>query len=331
MNALPARAAFLALALAAGAAGQDPTPAPPAAVPAPLPKIELPSQSLGTFNRFGMHSVYMLFSRRPVLVVSWRADEAASNDVVPAMLALAQREGDDLALLFVERSRLPYADMLRFVARKHWLCGSACWTCEVPPGTELQGTPSFVLTSVGHEVVLAGDPLAQVGALAAAADRAVEERRSGSADMPAELRAALAALNEGQFGKALTLAAPLDVAQRETIAEALDLQLQSANEMLASGYALEAQTQLAATVKSLGSLPEDDPRLKTAKDALAVFDCGDWNKDLKAGPTLAKLQDQLCTRGPSASLAQLLRGLAKANDGTALAKRALALAEIAQP
>ena len=329
MIASPARAACLALALVAGAAGQDSPAATPA--PAPLPKIELPSQSLGTFNRFGLHSVYMLFQRRPVLVVSWRADEAASNEVVPAMLALAQREGDDLALLFVERSRLPYADMLRFVARKHWLCGSACWTCEVPPGTELQGTPSFVLTSVGHEVVLAGDPLAQAGALAAAADRAVEERRSGTADMPAELRAALGALHEGQFGQALTLAAPLDVAQRQMIAEELDLQLQGANEMLACGYALETQTRLSATVKSLGNLPEDDPRLKSAKDALAVFDCGDWNKDLKAGPTLAKMQDQLCTRGPSGSLAQLLRGLAKANDGTALARRALALAEIAQP
>jgi hypothetical protein len=322
-----ARAAFLALVLAAGAAGQD----APAPAPAPLPKIELPSQSLGTFNRFGLHSVYMLFQRRPVLVVSWRADEAASNEVVPAMLALAQREGDDLALLFVERSRLPYADMLRFVARKHWLCGSACWTCEVPPGTELQATPAFVLTSVGHEVVLAGDPLAQAGALAAAADRAVEERRSGTADMPAELHAALGALYEGQFGQAVTLAGPLDQARRQVIQDELDLQQQLANEMLASGYALEAQTRLTAMLKSLEKLPEDDPRRLAAKNALAVFDCGDWNKDLKAGPTLAKLQEQLCTRGPGAPLAQLLRGLAKANDGAPLGKRALALAEIAEP
>jgi hypothetical protein len=324
-----AAACVLALGLVAAARAQSPAPASPAKPPT---KIELPSQSLGTFNRFGAHSLYLLLWRRPVLVVSWRADEPASvSQVVPAMLALAQREGEDLAVLFVERSRLDFKGMLHFVAGQHWLCGSALWTCEVPPGTELQGTPSFVLTSPEQDVVLAGDPLADQAALTALADKLVEERRSGTADTPASMRDALRALHEGQLAKAVTLAAGLDEAQRHVIRDDIDQQLLLVNELISTGYALEAQTRAAAMVKALAGVPKDEALLKSATAALQTFDCGDWNKDLKAGPTLAKMQEQLCTRGPSATLAQLLRGLAKANDGTPLGKRALALAEIAQP
>ncbi len=314
-----------------------------------LPAVTLPDQSKATFHRDGLHSVHMLFWRRPTLVLSWRADDAETVEkVVPAVLQLARDTGEDRAVLFVERSGTSYLDMLRLAARRRWLGGGEAWTCEVPPGTESRDTPSFVLTSATHATVLAGHPLADHEALGAAVKRAVDERRSGSADLTPEAREVLRALHEDRLAAALQLVAragklrasgkpgdaraadALDAVARQVEGE-LTTRISWPSEMLAVGTGAAAVPRVEALCKALEPLPNDDRWRSHAEGDLQLFTCGDKAEELKASAVLLKLQGQLFAKGPSESLAKALVKLAASHPGTHAANRARDIAALAAP
>jgi len=258
---------------------------------------------------------------------------------VPVALDLAEVYGGDLGVLFVERSGRSYADMLRFAAREHWLGGTAAWTCELPSGAEALPTPSFALLSVRRATLLAGDPVAQRAELAAAARSAVDERRHGEAGASAQERAALTALSEGQPGKALGLvdapfaeAAARKLAQpAQRVADEILNESTWCTEMLYAGSFAAARQRVEALNKALSSLPVDDRWRQLADGALAVYTCGDQNKELDASAEMLQLQERLFTKGPSAALAKAFEKTAKAHAGTHAAERALFLATIAGP
>ena len=342
----PARAAaaLLAFALLAPAAGaQD---APPAPVPTDLvgQHVAPADQSDRVFNRHGLKAISQLVYRRPLLVVSWRADDPASLDrAVPAALALAERYRDDLALLCVERSGLSFEDMLHVVCSRRWLCADALWTCELPAGLEVMPSASFVLTSMWQVGVLTGDLVADRAALEAACAKVVGERRLGEDGLPEEAHAAWKAFTEGHWTAALQLGRaadkrrgrgqPGDAEAAEALAkqaglidDALMNELQIATEMVHSGAAAEALRRAALDWEQVKDLPDDDPLRRTTASLLESLHHDTLLAELEASEALAKLQDKLCRNGPGMALGLSFRKLVADHPGTVAAKRALVYA-----
>ena len=334
---------LLALATAARAQG---APTQPAAIPTDLIGnfVSPPDRSDQVFNRHGLQAIYQLVYRRPLLVVSWRADDPASLErAVPAALELKERFGDDLALLCVERSGRPFADMLRVVCARRWLCPDALWTCEVPAGLEVMPSPSFVLTSLEHRGVLVGDLVADREKLEAAIGEVVEERRLGAADLPEEARAAWKACAEGKWPAALKLrraaekrrargqpgdAQAADVLDKQAalVDDVLMNEVQIAEGMTHSGAAVEGRLHADAYWKLVKDLPPEDRLRRTVESLYDSVHHETLLAELEASEALEVLQDKLCRNGPSASLAASLRKLAKEHAGTKGAERALAYA-----
>jgi hypothetical protein len=321
-----------------------------AAPPAPIPKdlvgsfVAPPDQSDLVFNRHGLRAIYQLVHRKPLLVVSWRADDPASLErAVPAALELAQRYPDDLMPLFVERSGRSFDDMLRVACRQRWLCSDALWTCEQPAGLEVMPAPSFVLTSIWHRGVLTGDLVADRAALEAAVEVVVRQRRLGEDDLPDEAHAAWKACAEGQWIAALKLRGaaekrrargqPGDAEAADVLDEQLRLlddvlmnELQIAEGMTRSGSGVEGRRRAETIWKEVKDLPADHRLRRTTDSLIQSVHHETLSAELDASEALAKLQDKLCRAGPSGSLAASFRKLAKEHTGTGAAERALVYA-----
>jgi hypothetical protein len=336
---------LLAAPLAAARAQQAP-PVPAAPIPTDLVgnHVAPADQSDQIFNRHGLRVIYQLLYRRPLLIVSWRADDAASLDrAVPAALALKERYGDDLVLLCVERSGRSLADMLRVVCARRWLCADALWTCELPAGLEVMPSPSFVLTSMWQIGVLTGDLVADRPALEEACAKVVGERRLGTDDLPDEAHAAWKAFAEGHWTAALKIgraadkrrarglpgdaeAAEVLAKQARILDDALMNELQIATEMMHSGAAAEALRRAELDWKEVEDLPDDDPLRRTTESMLDNLHHETLFAEIDASEALAKLQDKLCRNGPGAPLAASFRKLVKEHPGTKAAERALVYA-----
>lgn len=320
--------------------------APPAPIPTDLVgnRVAPADQSDQIFNHHGLRAMYQLVYRRPLLVVSWRADDAASLDrAVPAALALKERYGDDLALLCVERSGRSLADMLRVVCARRWLCADALWTCELPDGLAVMPSPSFVLTSMWQIGVLTGDLVADRQALESACAKVVGERRLGEDDLPDEAHTAWKNVAEGHWTAALKLGRAADkrrargqpgdaeaadalAKQAGILDDALMNELQIATGMMRSGAAVEALRRAELYEKEVEDLPDDDPLRRTTESMLNSLHHETMFAELEASEALAKLQDKLCRNGPGASLAASFRKLVKDHPGTKAAERALVYA-----
>lgn len=348
------RIAAVALALAtsllaappSAARAQQAQAAPPAPIPTDLVgnRVAPADQSDQIFNRHGLRAIYQLIYRRPLLVVSWRADDEASLDrAVPAALALKERYGDDLVLLCVERSGRSFADMLHFVGQRRWLCADALWTCELPAGLEAMPSPSFVLTSMWQIAVLTGDPVADRDALAAAIGVVVGQRRLGEDDLPDEAHTAWKAFAEGHWTAALKLGPtadkrrargqPGDAEAADAIAkqagfldDALMNELQIATEMMRSGAAAEALRRAERFWKEVEDLPDDDPLRRTTESMLDSLHHETLFAEIEASEALEKLQDKLCRNGPGKPLGSSFRKLVKEHAGTQAAALALVYA-----
>jgi len=310
--------------------------------------LVLPSQSKTIYNAWGVKAIYLLTERRPLLVVSWRLDEAASvEQAVPAALELQELCGEDLAVVFVERSGLDDLEMLRRVADRHWLCGLALWTSDDLPGTDTGKTPSFVLAAPDKRVVLTGDPLADRDALLARVAEVIAVRREGAADLPDEAHEAWSALHAGRYDQALALPAasakrrkrggPGDAAAAAILDEQARLleadvsnQLSLANELTFGGAMSEAGGRYELLSRRMKGLPNDDPLREQADSGRLSIGCSTESvAECKASEKLLVLRIQLCAKGPSAKLAEALKRLAADHAGTHAAERALFLAQIA--
>ena len=313
---------------------------------APIPKDLIGSyvapadQSDQVFNRHGLRAIYQVVHRRPLLVVSWRADDPASLDAVPAALALAQRHPDDLVPVFVERSGRGFEEMLRVACRQRWLCSDALWTCELPTGFGVMPAASFVLTSVGHMGVLTGDLVADRAELEAAIAVVVGQRRLGEDDLPDEARAAWKACAEGNWKAALELrraaekrrargqpgdAEAADVLDRQLklLDDALMNEIQVAEAMTRSGSGAEGRRRAEGYRKKVKDLPADHRLRVTTETLIESIRHDTLFAELEASEELETLQDKLCRGGPSAALANSFRKLAKEHAGTKAAERAL--------
>jgi len=342
-------AVVLALATAVSAAPSQEAP------PAPIPKdlvgsyVAPADQSDQVFSRHGVRATYQLVYRKPLLVVSWRADDPASLErAVPAALELAQRHPDDLVPLFVERSGRSFDDMLRVVCRQRWLCADALWTCELPAGLEVMPAPSFVLTSMGQIGVLTGDLVADRAPLEAAVDVVVRQRRLGEDDLPDEAHTAWKACAEGHWIAALKLhgaaekrrargqpgdAEAADVLDRQVrfLDDVLMNELQIAEAMTRSGSGAEGRRRAEVFWKEVKDLPADDRLRRTTESLIDSVHHETLSAELEASEALEKLQDKLCRAGPSGSLAASFRKLAKEHAGTKAGERALVYAAMIGP
>ena len=311
-----------------------------------LPDIDLFANSKASwFQRDGLKPYYFVV-HRPALLVFWRADDADTMErIVPAMVALAESKEDELAVLFVERSQMPYTEMLRAVAIHRWLGSPALWTSDAPAGAEQLDAPCFVLLGRDQRPVLTGHPLTDQQKLDVAIRDAFEECRFGPADLPAEARAARQALQEGRYAKAFGLpaaadrarargdAAEADVleAQARWIEDDIQLRFDSLHGMLFRGTSAAALPRLQALSKALEALPNDNRLREVVTSSLAAWDCGEALVEVQASAKLMKLQGALYAKGPSDSLAASLRKFAAAEPGTHAAERATFLASIAAP
>jgi hypothetical protein len=341
--------------LPAPAPAPAPQPAPQPAPPTPLAAradvlgelVEFPRIAHAVYNRFGFKT--LLAHRQPLLVISWRADdEVCSKQVVPAALQLQEQYGEDLVVLFIERSGLSQLDMLRFVAGRRWLCGDAMWTCEPLPHTDTGSTPSFVVTTVWHVAVLAGHPVTERADVEKAVELMVSERRHGKAGLPPEATKAWTALHEGQLLRALELgqaavkrrargepgdAEAADVLDEQVryLASDLSWSMTLTSEMVTAGAAAEALPLSESYAERLNDLGSEHPLRRQADSNRESLHHESTAGERKASEALLALKTTLCRKGPGAALEQAFRRLAKEHAGTHAAERALALADIAAP
>jgi len=343
------RIAALVLASATSALAARAQDAPRAPIPKDLVGnyVAPAEQSDQVFNRHGLRAIYQLIHRRPLLVVSWRADDPASLEHgVPAALELAQQH-PDLVPVFVERSGRGFEEMLRVVCRQRWLCSDALWTCELPAGFGVMPAPSFVLTSMGHMGVLTGDLVADRAELEAAIGVVVGQRRLGEDDLPDEARAAWKACAEGNWKAALELrraagkrrarGQPGDAEAAEVLDEQLKIlddvlmnEIQIAEAMTRSGSGAEGRRRAEGFRKQVKDLPADHRLKVTTESLLESIRHETLFAEIEASEELETLQDKLCRGGPSAALANSFRKLAKEHAGTKAAERALVYAKLVE-
>ena len=340
----------VALALLAGLVAPA-LPAAPAATGDEIlgRKVELPDQSGAFFQREGQELLAALTYHRPLLLLFWRAGDAACREkAVPLALALQAEYPDDLVVVFVERSGLSQRDMLRVACRERWLDTAALWTCAAIPGIEPETQPSYVLTSPARVAVQSADPVADVTALRAELKWVVEQRLAGAADLPPAAHAAWKALREGRLRDALSLqdtavaladrGRPGDTALVAALSEqagliqgTLSTRIELIQNLLMTGYSAARQPRAEALVEQLKDLPERHPLRQAAAQVLEDARAGAEGDERQASVDLVELQSRLFRNGPSAALAQGLSELADKYPQTYAARRAAFLATIASP
>jgi hypothetical protein len=312
-------------------------------------KVELPDQSGAFFQREGQQLLGALTYHRPLLLVFWRAADAASREkAVPLALQLQAEYPDDLVVVFLERSGLSQRDMLRVACRERWLDTPALWSCAAIPGIEPETQPTCVLTSPARLAVQATDPVADAAALHAELKWVVEQRLAGTPDLPPAARAAWKALREGRLRDALSLqdtalaladrGRPGDTALVQALSEqagviqgTLSTRIQLVENLLMSGYAAARLPRAMALVDQLEDLPDRHPLRQSAAVALENARSGGEGDERQASEDLIELQSRLFHNGPAEALSLELSRLASKYPQTYAAGRAAFLATIASP
>jgi hypothetical protein len=312
-------------------------------------KVDLPDESGAFFQREGQQLLGALTYHRPLLLLFWRADDAASREkAVPLALQLQAEYPDDLVVVFLERSGLSQHDMLRVACRERWLDTPALWSCAAIPGIEPGTQPAFVLTSPARVAVQSADPVADSAALHAELKWVVEQRLAGAPDLPSAARAAWKALREGRLRDALALqdtataladrGRPGDTAQVQALSEqagliqgTLSTRIELVRNLRLTGYSAVAAPRAAALVQQLGDLPERHPLRQAAAQVLEDARSGGEGDERQASEALVQLQARLFHNGQAAALAQELSRLSTTYPQTHAAGRAAFLATMASP
>jgi hypothetical protein len=252
---------------------------------------------------------------------------------VPASLKLQEEYGDDLAVLFIECQGATPDEAVAFSLRQRWYGTEAMWTSERPFNPEGSGLPACAVVSNEGKILLTGNPLAMKKQIEEAIAEQVRLRNSAPEGTPAALKKAWSDYSKGNAAAALALARKLAAeggedaqAAKDTEAEIvkrLEARLARIERMIESGFALEADDEIASFLKSAKGETELCAKANESKTKIG-------QPELDAAKALATIEKKLADKGPEEPTVKALDRLAEKHPGTKVAARAARLSQLSK-
>jgi len=248
---------------------------------------------------------------------------------VPSSLKLAQKFGDDLALLFVEAQGTSKKKAEQFAWNKGWMATPAMWGNEAPLTTPGDDLPAFALLSNEGEVILMGNPISMHGEIEEAIKREIKKAKMVSKDVPKSLHGAWKSFHKGDFEKAFKAAidielpgdddAPAAVATLEEFRARIGTRIARIEWRITNGLLLEAVELLEDLADSAEGVKEIEDLLAPIQERLASEK---MEPEFDAAKAFVKIEARLKKDGLKDKWLRQLENFKKKHEGTLAAGRA---------
>lgn len=256
---------------------------------------------------------------------------------MPATKKMAEKYGEDLAIVFVEVQGAGQKKAEAFAWERKWMGTHAMWTSERPFSTGARGIPNYALLSTTGEVLMKGNPISDHSKIEDAVEAQIELAKSAPEDAPKSLGKAYKAFAKGDFAKAIQEARKVHEKGDEDAeaAQALANQFQSRVQerfaridyLLENGYvsqALDQAKDLAKATKGLEDFDETNSKLKERLDS------EDMKAEIEAGKAFSKLEEKLYEDGLEEKLVKKLSKFVEKHGETTVGKRAKHILSLAE-
>ncbi|MCA8957193.1 MAG: hypothetical protein KDC87_14050 [Planctomycetes bacterium] len=272
---------------------------------------------------------------KPVLVDFWGTRcPPCIGFAVPSAIKLAERYGDDLAVVLVECQGSNAEQVASFALRKKWLGNSAMWTTERVFNLGLSGIPHSALISPEGKIVVAGYTSKIHGELEDKIAEYVKAQKSAPVGTPKALKKAWTDFQKGRYGSALDAARKVastegnDTAAAKTAIEEferrLEANLQRATWQIENGHPVDGLARLRKLTKGL----ESDKNSPFHTRVAALVAKAESNKsEMAAAKAMARIESRLYADGGKPASVKQLKGLASKYEGTQTAARANRIAK----
>ena len=261
---------------------------------------------------------------------------------MPAAVKLQKEFGDDIQVIFVESQNSGFGKSVGMATKSGWLGNQAIWTNNYLFSSPGRGLPAFALLDGEGKVVISGSSNSMHGQIVDNIERMIKEKGEGPEGVPSNVAKVYTDLGKGSYAKAAARAEKVlakpgskDTASVVAAAEAslaavnarLDGELSRGEWLVANGFPLRAKELADGLVKSTKGNADMSDKATAFQTKLTG---GDYAAEFSAAKNLAKLEKALYEDGGSDKLVKKLQELSVDASGTAVAKRAEALVDIAK-
>ncbi len=256
---------------------------------------------------------------------------------MPATKKMAEKYGEDLAIVFVEVQGAGQKKAEAFAWERKWMGTHAMWTSERPFSTGARGIPNYALLSATGEVLMKGNPISDHGKIEDAVEAQIELAKSAPEDAPKSLNKAYKAFAKGDYAKAIAEAKKVHAKGGEdaTAAEALaadfqarvQAQFERVDFLLENGYvnrALDLTKSLGKSTKGLEDFAEANAKLEE------TLKSEDMKAEIAAAKAFGKLEEKLFEDGLEEKLVKKLTRFVDKHGETSVGKRAQHILSLAE-